>query len=82
MAREKFGIHFVSMELRIWHKHCFVFIPSFHLHTHLHSRTPISIFARLIMPPRRDVMVCWHRLSIPDRHLVGTLCIIVILHAW
>jgi hypothetical protein len=46
----KFGIHFVSMELRILHKHCFVFIPSSHLHTHLHSRTPISIFARLTMP--------------------------------
>jgi hypothetical protein len=72
------------MELRIWHKHCFVFIPSSHLHTHLHSCTPISIFARLYATSedRRDVMVCWNRVSIPDRHLRGTLCIIVILQAW
>jgi hypothetical protein len=31
---------------------------------------------------RRDVMVCWHRVSILDCHLGGTLYIIVILQAW
>jgi hypothetical protein len=52
-------IHFVSMELRIWHKHCFVFIPSSHFHTNLHSCTPISIFARLTMPQVKIVGMSW-----------------------
>jgi hypothetical protein len=59
MAREKFGIHFVSMELKIWYKHCYVFIPSSDLHTHLHSRTPISIFARLTMAQVKIVGMSW-----------------------
>jgi hypothetical protein len=37
----KYDNHFVSMELRILCKHCFVYIPSFHLHLHLHARTLI-----------------------------------------
>jgi hypothetical protein len=58
-GNRKFGNHFLSMELRIWCKHCFVFIPSFHLHTHLHSRTPISIFARLTMPQVKIIGMSW-----------------------
>jgi hypothetical protein len=55
----KFGNHFVCMELRIWCKHCFVFIPPYHLHACLHSRTPNRIFARLTMPQVNILGMSW-----------------------
>jgi hypothetical protein len=58
-GNRKFGIHFVSMELRIWCKHYFVFIPPYHLHAHLHSCTPIRIFAILTMPQVNILGMSW-----------------------
>jgi hypothetical protein len=58
-GNRKIGNHFVSMELIIWCKHCFVFIPSYHLHACLHSRTPIRIFARLSMPQVKILLMSW-----------------------
>jgi hypothetical protein len=58
-GNRKFDNHFVSMDLRIWCKHCFVFIPSYHLHARLHSRTPIRIFARLTMPQVKILGMSW-----------------------
>jgi hypothetical protein len=58
-GNRKFGNHFVSMELRIWCEHCFVFIPSYHLHARLHSSTPIRIFARLTMPQVKILGMSW-----------------------
>jgi hypothetical protein len=40
-AGVSYGNHFVSMELRIWCKHCIVYITSFHLHFHQHAHTLI-----------------------------------------
>jgi hypothetical protein len=82
-GNRKFGNHFVNMDLRIWCKHCFVFIPSSHLHT-LYSRIPIRIFARLTMPRVKIVGMSWF-VGIGwvfPTVLRGTLCIIVILQAW
>jgi hypothetical protein len=58
-GNRKFGNYFVSMKLKIWCKHYFVFIPSYHLHAHLHSRTPISIFARLTMSQVKILGMSW-----------------------
>jgi hypothetical protein len=58
-GNRKFGNHFLSMELRIWCKHCFVFIPSYDFHACLHSRTLIRIFARLTMPQVRILGMYW-----------------------
>jgi hypothetical protein len=55
----KFGNHYVRMEVRIWCKYCFVFIPSYHLHARLHSRTNIRIFARLTMPQVKILGMSW-----------------------
>jgi hypothetical protein len=67
----KYGNHFVSTELRIWYKHCFVYIPSFHLHFHLHARTLIRfsfLFTREAMPQVKILgirLVCWQLFLLP-----------------
>jgi hypothetical protein len=72
-GNRKFGNHFVSIELRIWCKHCFVFIPSYNLHARLHSRTPIRIFARLTMPQMKILGMSW---------FVGIGCIGCVRHGY
>jgi hypothetical protein len=52
-----------------------------HTCTHVHPLV-FSLDYYATSEDRRDVMICCHRVNIPDRHLGGTLCIIVILQAW
>jgi hypothetical protein len=59
LGNRKVGNHFVRIELRILCKHYFVFIPSYYLYAHLHSRTPIRIFARLTMPHVKILGMSW-----------------------
>jgi hypothetical protein len=77
----KFGNQIEAWSLEFGVNIVYVCIPSSHSHAHLQTHTPIRLlifhFTRLTMSQVKILgmfLFCWHRVSILDRHLGGTLC--------